>query len=74
VKNDAHSLQALGYDLAEIRDEFIGVRGKGGARVGLYEADMTQAYAEISRVLKPAGKAAIVIGDATVGGQKVRTT
>jgi len=74
VENDAHSLEALGYDLAEIRDEFIGVRGKGGARVGLYEADMTQAYTEMARVLKPAAKAAIVIGDATVNGQKVRTT
>jgi len=74
VENDAHSLEALGYDLAEIRDEFIGVRGKGGEKIGLYEQDMTEAYAEIARVLKPSGKAAIVIGDATVGGQKVRTT
>jgi len=74
VENDAHSLQALGYDLAEIRDEFIGVRGRGGEKIDLYEQDMTEAYAEIARVLKPSGRAAIVIGDATVGGQKVRTT
>lgn len=73
VENDAHSLQALGYDLAKIRDEFIGVRGKGGGKIGLYEQDMRAAYTEIARVLKPAGKAAIVIGDATVNGQKVRT-
>jgi len=73
VENDAHSLQALGYDLAKIRDEFIGVRGKGGGKIGLYEQDMRAAYAEIARVLKPAGKVAVVIGDATVSGQKVRT-
>jgi len=73
VENDAHSLQALGYDLAKIRDEFIGVRGKGGDKIGLYEQDMRAAYAEIARVLKPAGRVAVVIGDATVSGQKVRT-
>jgi len=73
VENDAHSLEALGYDLTKIRDEFIGVRGKGGEKIDLYEEDMFAAYTEIARVLKPAGKAAIVIGDATVNGQKVRT-
>jgi len=73
VENDAHSLQALGYDLAKIRDDFIGVRGKGGEKIGLYEDDMHAAYAEIARVLKPAGRVAIVIGDATVNGQKVGT-
>jgi len=73
VENDAHSLQALGYDLAKIRDEFIGVRGKGGDKIELYEQDMRAAYAEIARVLKPAGRVAVVIGDATVNGQKVRT-
>jgi len=74
VENDAHSLQAMGYDLAKIRDEFIGVRGSGGDKINLYEADMVAAYTEIARVLKPAGRAAIVIGDATVNGRKVRTT
>jgi len=43
-------------------------------KIALYEQDMEQAYGEIARVLKPSGKAAIVIGDATVNGSKVRTS
>lgn len=74
VENDAHSLESLGYDLGKIREDFIGVRGRGGEKVELYERDMEQAYGEIARVLKPSGKAAIVIGDATVNGSKVRTS
>ncbi|MCY3973853.1 MAG: DNA methyltransferase [Candidatus Dadabacteria bacterium] len=74
VENDSHSLASLGYDLKRIKDEFIGVRGTGGGKIDLYEQDMEQAYSEMARVLKPSGKAAIVIGDATVNGDKVRTT
>ena len=73
VQNDAHSLEALGYELEKIRDDFIGVRGRGGEKIELYEQDMTQAYGEIARVLKPSGKVAIVIGNATVNGVKVCT-
>ena len=39
VVNDAHALKTLGYDLPEIREEFIGVRGKGQDRVNLYNDD-----------------------------------
>jgi tRNA G10 N-methylase Trm11 len=28
VSNDAHALKELGYNLSEIREEFIGVRGE----------------------------------------------
>ena len=71
VENDAHSLAALGFDTQKIREEFIGVRGAGKTRMELYQQDMQKAYGEIARVLKPAGKAAIVLGDATLNGQKV---
>ncbi len=74
VDNDAHSLQALGYDLNQIREEFIGVRGRGTERIKLYEQDMIQVYSEIIRTLKPSAKAAIVIGDATLNGNKISTT
>lgn len=74
VENDSHSLEALGYDLKKIREDFIGVRGIGAEKIELYERDMVRAYGEIARVLKPSGKAAIVIGNATVGGSKVRTS
>lgn len=73
VENDAHSLAALGYDVDKIREEFVGVRGRGKEKINLYEQDMRQAYAEIARVLKPSAKAAIVIGDAVVNGNKVQT-
>ncbi|MDE3067205.1 MAG: hypothetical protein KGJ60_06585 [Verrucomicrobiota bacterium] len=52
VENDAHSLEALGYDLTHIKDEFIGVRATGRKRFDLYEDDMGRAYAEMARVLK----------------------
>ncbi|PIP70305.1 MAG: hypothetical protein COW90_06025, partial [Nitrospirae bacterium CG22_combo_CG10-13_8_21_14_all_44_11] len=29
VENDAHSLEDMGYELNEIREDFVGVRGKG---------------------------------------------
>lgn len=74
VENDAHSLESLGYDLKKIREEFVGVRGKGKEKIELYEQDMVQAYTEMARVLKPSGKIAIVIGDATVNGSKINTT
>ena len=73
VANDAHSLESLGCNMAEIREEFIGVRGRGSERIALYEQDMIQAYSEIVRVLKPGGRAAIVIGDATMNGEKLPT-
>lgn len=73
VENDAHSLESLGYDLNQIREEFIGVRGKGVERIELYEQDMVQSYGEIVRTLKPLGKVVIVIGDATVNGTKIPT-
>ena len=39
VSNDAHALEELGYNLSEIREEFIGVRGKD-VRIDLYNDDM----------------------------------
>ncbi|UCF09022.1 MAG: hypothetical protein JSW28_04875 [Thermoplasmata archaeon] len=40
VKNDAHALSALGYDLEKVRDDFIGVRGTGTRKVELYNRDI----------------------------------
>jgi len=62
VENDAHALKELGYDLERIKEEFIGVRGLGKSRFELYEEDMGKAYAEMARVIKPSGKAAVIIG------------
>ena len=73
VVNDAHALKSLGYNLSEIREEFIGVRGKGQDKVNLYNEDMKQSYNEMYRVLKPQKFAVIVIGNATYQGREVKT-
>jgi 16S rRNA G966 N2-methylase RsmD len=73
VSNDAHALKELGYDLLEIREEFVGVRGKGQTRIDLYNEDMKKSLKEMFRVLKPKKYAVIVIGNATYMGQEVKT-
>lgn len=73
VENDSHSLEALGYDLNRIKEDFIGVRGSGMKRFEIYEEDMRNAYSEMARVLKPASKACIVLGNVTSNGAEVRT-
>lgn len=74
VENDAHSLEALGYDLKKVKDDFIGVRGNGFEKFKLYEEDMKKAYSEMYRVLKPERYCAIVIGNITFQGKEVNTT
>jgi len=73
VQNDAHSLKDLGYDVKEMRDDFIGVRGNGKTRVKLYNQDIQKSYSEMYRVLKPDKYAVIVIGNATYQGREVQT-
>lgn len=73
VENDAHSLEDMGYKLNEIREDFIGVRGRGKEKVDLYNEDMKKSYNEMYRILKPDRYAVIVIGNATYQGQEVKT-
>ncbi|MBC7195926.1 MAG: hypothetical protein H5U39_01590 [Deferribacterales bacterium] len=73
VSNDAHALKVLGYNLAEIRKEFIGVRGQGPERINLYNNDMRKSYKEMYRVLKPGKFAVIIIGNATYMGEEIKT-
>ena len=73
VSNDAHALREMGYSLDEIREEFIGVRGRIGERIALYNADLKRSIDEMFRVLKPKKYAVIVIGNATYRGQEVKT-
>jgi DNA modification methylase len=73
VSNDAHALEELGYDLSEIREEFVGVRGKGQTRIDLYNEDMKKSLEEMFRVLKPGKYAVIVLGNATYMGQEIKT-
>ncbi|HOQ33531.1 MAG TPA: DNA methyltransferase [Candidatus Hydrogenedens sp.] len=73
VSNDAHALKVLGYELSEIREKFVGVRGRGQERINLYNQDMKKSYEEMHRVLKPKRFAAIVIGNATYMGEEIKT-
>ncbi len=73
IENDAHSLKDMGYKLNEIREDFIGVRGKGKERVELFNDDMRKSYREMYRVLKHNKYAVIVIGNASYQGQEVKT-
>jgi len=73
VANDAHALKELGCDLSKIREEFIGVRGRGKARIDLYNEDMKKSLEEMFRILKPKRYAVIIIGNATYLGQEVKT-
>lgn len=75
VANDAHALDALGVDIETLRDRMTGVRGKGRRqRMRLYNEDMMAMFRQIAFALRPGGRAAFVIGDATVGGREVTTT
>lgn len=73
VKNDAHALEVLGYDLEKVKQEFIGVRGSGKNKVELYNKDMERSLNEMYRVLKNGKNCVIVIGNATLQGKEIRT-
>jgi hypothetical protein len=74
VKNDEHALEAMGYDLREISEGFIGVRGRGKERFSLYDEDMRQCAREMHRVLRPGAMAAVVIGNMVYEGKEIDTT
>jgi SAM-dependent methyltransferase len=74
VKNDEHALQALGIDQTELSSQMTGVRGKGAKeRMSLYNSDMKEVFSETARILRPGGKAAFVVGNATVDGREITT-
>jgi len=73
VSNDAHALRTLGFDLMDLREKFIGVRGSGQKRIDLYNEDMKKCLEEMYRVLKPKKYAVIVIGNATYQGMEIKT-
>ena len=75
VKNDDHALEALGVCSEALRREMTGVRGCGPKeKLALYNRDMQAMFREVARVLKPGGRAAFVIGNATVDRSEYTTT
>lgn len=64
--NDSPQLSYLGCDIAALREEMVGLRGRGkAARLENYFADMNHACAEMGRVLKRGKHCVIVIGSNT---------
>lgn len=73
IANDVHALKDLGYNLSEMREKIIGVRGKGQNRIDLYNEDIKESLKEMFRVLKPKKYVVIIIGNATYLGQEIKT-
>ncbi|MEN6371093.1 MAG: DNA methyltransferase [Armatimonadota bacterium] len=71
VENDKHALQALGLSLDTVKEDYIGVRGSGQAKLEAYNQDMRTAISEMTRVLKPGGRCAIIIGNPKFSGKPI---
>ena len=74
VENDEHALTALGHDTTEIRENFIGVRGRGKEKVSHYESDMKKVLGQMAYITRPGGHAVIVVGNVTLQGEESVTT
>lgn len=75
VKNDEHALEALKVNTGKLRQTMTGVRGVGASeKLRLYNEDMQQMFGQVAKALKPGGRAAFVVGDATVDGSEYTTT
>ena len=74
VGNDEPALRALGWEPEAVREQFIGLRGRGAQRFELYAQDMTHALREMHRVLAPRRLCAAVVGNVVQGGAEVDTT
>jgi len=72
IKNDNHALQELECNPYEIKNNFIGIRGKEKEKIKLYYEDMMQCYKEMYRVLKQNKYAVIIIGNATYQGKEIK--
>lgn len=70
IKNDEHLLKYFGIDISALRDQMIGLRGKGKEKLLLYEQDLKQSIREMIRVLQPGGWAVIVLGDISINGTR----
>jgi tRNA G10 N-methylase Trm11 len=73
VQNDVHALKSLGFEPRELREKFIGVRGKNREKIELYNEDMKMFLREMYRVLKPGKYAVLIIGNATYQGKEIKT-
>jgi SAM-dependent methyltransferase len=63
LENDSFHLNFLGTDVAKLREEMIGLRGRTlRQKFELYKADMEKVLSECARVLRPGRICSIVVG------------
>jgi DNA modification methylase len=76
AENDRPQLEYLGYNVNELKDEMIGLKGKTRKeKLANYFEDMNNVLAEMHRVLKKDKYAVIIIGsnDIQTGGIRLET-
>jgi DNA modification methylase len=76
AENDRPQLEYLGYNVNELKDEMIGLKGKTRKeKLANYFEDMNKVLAEMHRVLKNDKYAVIIIGsnDIQTGGIRLET-
>ncbi len=76
AENDRPQLEYLGYNVSQLKDEMIGLKGKNRKeKLNNYFDDMNIVLSEMARVLKPDKYAVIIIGsnDIQTGGIRLET-
>lgn len=76
AENDRPQLEYLGYNVSELKNEMIGLKGKTRKeKLAIYFEDMNQVLFEMARVLKKGKYAVIIIGsnDIQTGGIRLET-
>jgi SAM-dependent methyltransferase len=76
AENDRPQLEYLGYNVSELKDEMIGLKGKTRKeKLANYFDDMNKVLSEMHRVLKKDKYAVIIIGsnDIQTGGIRLET-
>ncbi len=68
AKSQRLSMEWLGYDIAQIRDQEIGARSKRARRSAAndYLEEMTEVFGAAHRVLKPGGWLAMIVGESEI--------
>lgn len=73
LKNDQPQLEYLGYNLEELRQKMIGLRGRGlENKLELYFSEMNQALIEMKRVTKSQSPIVIIVGNNEIQTKGVR--
>jgi len=71
LEEDRYQLEYLGYNVEELREKMIGLRGENlKTKIKLYLEDMDRVFSEMHRVLKKNKYACVIIGYNTVQIQR----